>query len=78
MGALDGALQASRAFTLSSASWQEFLTLCWCCVQKLLEGDSFAAVVDNRNIDVRDVAEAHILAAELPHAKVYSEDYNQT
>ena len=44
------------------------LTECFC--QTLLEGGKFEDMVDNRNIDVRDVAEAHVLAAELPHAKV--------
>ena len=41
-----------------------------CALQKLLTGFKFEDFPDTRCIDVRDVAEAHILAAVYPEAKV--------
>ena len=46
------------------------ITSLFCALQKLLTGFKFQDFPDTRCIDVRDVAEAHILAAVYPEAKV--------
>lgn len=46
----------------------------WHDLQNILEGDEYDQLGEYRHIDVRDVAEAHIRAAEIPTAKVTHPD----